>query len=131
RKLLPGHTLSWSPKEGFAHRRYWQTPAPDRGDATIKDFHTAASDLRERLRAAVRRHLMSDVPLGLFLSGGIDSSALAGIAARMVNGPLQTFSVGFEETEANELPYARLAAKRLGAEHREVVVSPAEYFAAL
>jgi asparagine synthase (glutamine-hydrolysing) len=74
---------------------------------------------------------MSDVPLGLFLSGGIDSSALAGIAAEMIDGPLQTFSVGFEEAEANELPYARRVAQRLGAEHREVIVSPAEYFAAL
>ena len=74
---------------------------------------------------------MSDVPLGLFLSGGIDSSALAGIAAELVDGPLQTFSVGFKEAEANELPYARLVAQRLGAVHREVVVSAAEYFEAL
>ena len=74
---------------------------------------------------------MSDVPLGIFLSGGIDSTALAGMAAGLVTGPLQTFSVGFAEAEANELPYARLAAGRLGATHREVVVSPEDYMAAL
>jgi asparagine synthase (glutamine-hydrolysing) len=74
---------------------------------------------------------MSDVPLGVFLSGGIDSTALAGMAAGLVSGPLQTFSVGFAEAEANELPYARLAAGRLGATHREVVVSPEDYMAAL
>jgi asparagine synthase (glutamine-hydrolysing) len=129
RKLLPGHTLSWSARDGFTRRRYWQIPAPAAEPA--RSFDAEAKDLRERLRGAVRRHLMSDVPLGLFLSGGIDSTALAGIAAEMVAEPLQTFSVGFAEAEANELPYARLAAGRIGAVHREVVVSPEEYFAKL
>jgi asparagine synthase (glutamine-hydrolysing) len=131
RKLSPAHTLTWSPGADLARRRYWQIPEPATSAASVKDFDATASDLRDHLRAAVRRHLMSDVPLGVFLSGGIDSSALAGMAAEMIEGPLQTFSVGFQEAEANELPYARLAARRLGAEHREVVVSPAEYFAAL
>jgi asparagine synthase (glutamine-hydrolysing) len=130
RKLSPGHTLTWSAEDGFERRRYWQIPEPASAPATI-GFETAVSGLRRHLSAAVRRHLMSDVPLGVFLSGGIDSTALAGIAAGMVDRPLQTFSVGFQEAEANELPYARLAARRLGAEHREVVVSPAEYFDAL
>ncbi len=129
RKLPPGHTLSWSVTDGFARRRYWQVPdpAPDAG----ADFAAEAADLRDRLSGSVRRHLMSDVPLGMFLSGGVDSTALAGMAAGMIPEPLQTFSVGFAEAEANELPYARRAAARLGAVHRDVVVSPAEFFGEL
>jgi len=74
---------------------------------------------------------MSDVPLGLFLSGGIDSSGLAALMAPMVKEPIRTFAVGFADLEANELAYARLAARSVGAEHREVVVSPTEFFDAL
>ena len=129
RKLPPGHSLSWSARGGFVRRKYWQIPDP--GGASADSFQDAAKDLRERLLAAVRRHLMSDVPLGMFLSGGIDSTALAGMAAGMIDEPLQTFSVGFAEVEANELPYARLAASRIGAVHREVVVSPEDYFGEL
>jgi asparagine synthase (glutamine-hydrolysing) len=129
RKLPPGHTLSWTAAGGFVRRKYWQLPAP--APAKSGDFESEARDLRERLLGAVNRHLMSDVPLGLFLSGGIDSTALAGMAAGMISEPLQTFSVGFAEAEANELPYARLAAERLGAIHREVVVSPRDYLQAL
>ena len=129
RKLRPGHTLSWSADKGFSRRQYWQIPDPQSTGAP--SFEEAGRDLRDRLVAAVQRHLMSDVPLGVFLSGGIDSTALAGMAAGLVSEPLQTFSVGFAEAEANELPYARLAAGRLGATHREVVVSPEDYMAAL
>jgi asparagine synthase (glutamine-hydrolysing) len=71
---------------------------------------------------------VSDVPVGLFLSGGIDSSALAGLMAPMVGGPIRTFAVGFDDPASNELEYAQLAADSVGAEHRTVVVSPAEYF---
>src|SRR5207245_2263170 len=81
-----------------------------------------ARELRSRLDAAVSSHLMSDVPLGLFLSGGLDSSGLAALMARMVKEPIRTFAVGFAEREANELGYARLAARAAGAEHREVGV---------
>ncbi len=129
RKLPPGHTLTWTARDGFARRRYWQIPAPSM--TAPRSFAAEAEDLRERLLGAVQRHLMSDVPLGMFLSGGIDSTALAGMAAGMIEEPLQTFSVGFAEAEANELPYARLAAGRLGAVHREVVVSSDQYLGAL
>src|SRR2546428_135134 len=90
-----------------------------------------AAQVRARLAAAVRSHLMSDVPLGLFLSGGIDSSALAALMAPMVREPIRTFAVGFADPGANELAYARLAAASVGAEHREVVVSPSQFFDAL
>jgi asparagine synthase (glutamine-hydrolysing) len=129
RKLMPGHTLSWSGADGFQTRRYWSLPS------AIDEIHVplrqAAQQVRVKLEAAVRSHLMSDVPLGLFLSGGIDSSGLAALMAPMVAEPIRTFSVGFSEPDANELDYARLVARSVGAEHREVVVSPSEFFAAL
>ena len=129
RKLLPGRTLTWCAHEGFRKRRYWRLPLETNGsDAGLKEH---ASELRGRLETAVRSHLMSDVPLGLFLSGGIDSSGLAALMAFMVNEPIRTFSVGFAEPGANELAYARLAARSVGAEHHEVVVSPKEFFDSL
>src|SRR5881628_284574 len=129
RKLLPGRTLTWSADTGFETRRYWQLPvATDDGGA---DLGAHARELRSRLDAAVSSHLMSDVPLGLFLSGGLDSSGLAALMAPMVKEPIRTFAVGFAEREANELGYARLVARSVGAEHREVVVSPHEFFDAL
>jgi asparagine synthase (glutamine-hydrolysing) len=87
--------------------------------------------LRDWLRDAVRRHLMSDVPLGVFLSGGLDSSALAAVAANLVDEPLRTFSVGFHEAEGNELPFAREVAAAIQSTHADVMVTPAQYFAAL
>jgi asparagine synthase (glutamine-hydrolysing) len=129
KKLLPGRTLSWSPAEGFRERRYWRLPIETNGSGC--DLKEAAGEVRARLEAAVRSHLMSDVPLGLFLSGGIDSSGLAALMAPMVREPIRTFAVGFDEPGANELPYARLAARAVGAEHHEVVVSPGEFFDAL
>jgi asparagine synthase (glutamine-hydrolysing) len=130
RKLLPGRTLSWSPERGSRERRYWRLPLhrSEGSKATLRD---CAAEVRERLGAAVKSHLMADVPLGLFLSGGLDSSGLAALMARMVPDPIRTFSVGFAEAEANELAYARLVARAVGAEHREIVVSPDEFFAAL
>ncbi len=74
---------------------------------------------------------MSDVPLGVFLSGGLDSSALAAIVAKMAAPPLRTFAVGFADREANELGYARQVADWIGSEHRDVVVTPDQFFAAL
>jgi asparagine synthase (glutamine-hydrolysing) len=138
RKLLPGHVLTWSAGEGMRTQRYWQLPAPavHEGDMSME---VQARDLRARLEASVESHLMSDVPLGVFLSGGLDSSALAAITCRLrgqrtsrqSSDPLQTFSVGFVEQEANELPYARTVAKAIGSEHRDVTVSPSEFFDAL
>jgi asparagine synthase (glutamine-hydrolysing) len=129
RKLAPGHVLSWSSGGGLRASRYWRLPAPATVDPGTS-LNDEAATLRESLRGAVTRHLMSDVPLGVFLSGGLDSSALAALATE-VSGPLQTFSVGFREESANELPYARAVARAIGAEHREVHVTPGEYFEAL
>ena len=129
RKLLPGRTLSWSRADGLRQRRYWSVPASvDESPMTLEEH---ARVVRERLSAAVRSHLMTDVPLGLFLSGGVDSTALAALMAPMVKEPIRTFSVGMTDADANELAYARLAARSVGAEHHEVVVSPAEFFEAV
>ncbi len=128
-RLCPGQTLAWSPGEGVTRRTYWDATSIETRPARPLDVE--AADVRERLSAAVERHLMSDVPIGVFLSGGIDSSALAAIAAGLRDDPVETFAVGFREAEANELPYARLVAKAIGARHREVVVSPEEFFDAL
>jgi asparagine synthase (glutamine-hydrolysing) len=130
RKLLPGHVLAWSAEKGIRTRRYWQLPSPS-ADANDMSFEAQAKDLRARLEASVESHLMSDVPLGVFLSGGLDSSALAAMMSRQVRDPIQSFSVGFAEQEANELPYARMAAKAIGAQHRDVTVTPSEFFDAL
>jgi asparagine synthase (glutamine-hydrolysing) len=129
RKLLPGRVLVWSRDDGARIERYWEPPAvSELRDGTLQD---QAVKVREGLEDSVRRHLMSDVPLGLFLSGGLDSTAIAAIAARQMDQPLKTFSVGFAEQEANELSYARIAAKAVGAEHHEILVSSDQFFGSL
>jgi asparagine synthase (glutamine-hydrolysing) len=129
RKLPPGHTLMWSRLAGPRRRRYWQLPT------TIEDspagLEQRADELRSRLEATVRSHLMSDVPLGLFLSGGLDSTGLASLMAPMAGDRLRTFAVGFDDATSNELPYAQLAARSVGAEHREIVVSPDDFIRSL
>jgi asparagine synthase (glutamine-hydrolysing) len=126
RKLLPGRTLSWSPREGFRERRYWQPPV--RNTRSSADMQERGQLVRTALESAVRSHLMSDVPVGLFLSGGLDSTALAALMAPAAARPIHAFSVGFTEAEANELPYARIAARAAGAQYHEVLVSPEEFF---
>ena len=129
RKLLPGHTLRWTKEGGFKVHRYWHLPSDlDYDGGSLQEY---ASEVRMGLEQAVESHLMSDVPLGLFLSGGIDSSGIAALMARMVQEPVQSFAVGFTEPGYNELDYARLAADAVGAVHRDILVSAQEYFSAL
>jgi asparagine synthase (glutamine-hydrolysing) len=129
RRLEPGHVLTWTRDEGFRVREYWKPPSVGAGNgASLRD---EARELRRILGEAVRRHLMSDVPVGLFLSGGVDSTALAALMAPMVREPIRTFAVGFDEPGASELPFARAVAGHLGTIHHEVTVSRDEYFRAL
>ncbi|HEU5170886.1 MAG TPA: asparagine synthase (glutamine-hydrolyzing) [Gemmatimonadales bacterium] len=129
RKLLPGRTLTWSPGVPLIQRRYWHLPQTI--DERRMPLAERARDVRERLEEAVASHLMSDVPLGVFLSGGLDSSGIAALMAARTASPIRTFAVGFAEPGANELRYARLAAQRVRSEHHEVVVTPAQFFEAL
>jgi asparagine synthase (glutamine-hydrolysing) len=132
-RLPPGHTLTWQDGR-ISLRRYWDLefadalPAPAPGSAAEKAL---VGEYRERFTEAVRLRLMSDVPLGMFLSGGIDSAAITATMARLVKEPIRTFSVGFAEREANELEYARLVAAAFRTEHREVVVTPDDFFGVL
>jgi asparagine synthase (glutamine-hydrolysing) len=129
RKLLPGRVMSWSREPGVTQRRWWHLPDPaEPAGGTVRQ---QAAEVRGRLEDAVRSHLMSDVPLGLFLSGGLDSTGLAVLMARMTREPIQTFAVGFDDAEANELPFARLAARTAGAVHREIVLGAGDFFADL
>jgi asparagine synthase (glutamine-hydrolysing) len=129
KRLLPGHTMVW--RDGRIEiKRYWDVSfvkAKDEGRSD-KDY---IEEWRELFRTSVKLRLMADVPLGMFLSGGIDSSAIAAMMSTMVDEPIKTFSVAFREREANELEYARLVAEKYETDHHEVVVSPEDFFAAL
>ncbi len=132
RRLLPGHWLLW--RDGQVRiEKYWDVHFENgaAGDAAGRSDEDYVTEWSELFREAVRLRLMADVPLGMFLSGGIDSSAIAAVMSRMVDSPIKTFSVAFAEREANELEYARLVASAFKTEHHEVVVSPEDFFAAL
>jgi len=132
-RLAPGHTLTWQ-NGRITIRRYWDLPVAQSSEGPppgSRAERALVAEFRERFTEAVRLRLMSDVPLGMFLSGGIDSAAITSAMATLVKEPIRTFSVAFAEREANELEYARLVAKAYRTEHRETVVSPAEFFAEL
>ena len=128
RKLMPGHWLRLTPEE-FEIRGYWQLPCPATSEK--RDDESWIGECRTRLEEAVRTRLMSDVPLGMFLSGGVDSSAIAGLMKPMTDGPVKTFAVGYEEQAFSELNYARHVAAKIGTEHHEVVVGRDDFFNAL
>jgi asparagine synthase (glutamine-hydrolysing) len=133
RKLMPGHHLTVKrSSSGGAPRieQYWDVQAPER-----RESRTDAewiSECRQRFEEAVRTRLMSDVPLGVFLSGGVDSSAIASMVTRMTPGDrLKTFSVGYAEDQYSELAWARRVSGIIGSEHREVVVGMEDFFDSL
>lgn len=121
RKLEPGHFLIASPRQSCVIHPYWSIEFRPRYDRSEEDF---SDELRETLRESVRVHLVSDVPLGAFLSGGIDSSSVVANMAGLCSGPVRTFSIGFTEDDYNELDYARLVAKKFGTRHHELVLEP-------
>ncbi|HEV2836953.1 MAG TPA: asparagine synthase (glutamine-hydrolyzing) [Pyrinomonadaceae bacterium] len=128
KRLLPGHVMTWRDGE-VSIRRYWDVDFSK--DDDVRDDKTYISEWSELFRESVRLRLMADVPLGMFLSGGIDSSAIAAVMSGMVSEPIKTFSVAFAEREANELEYARLVAEAYKTNHHEIVVTPEQFFAAL
>jgi asparagine synthase (glutamine-hydrolysing) len=121
RKLPPGSLLRW--RDGALRiERYWR---PEFGPKLEVGSEAEAGELvRDAVREAVRRRLVADVPLGAFLSGGVDSTAVLAAMAELSSAPVKTFSIGFESAGFNELPYAREIAELFGAEHHELMVSP-------
>jgi len=133
RRLPPGHWLRLKADGGPLEAEivsYWDVPQPGGGEQgrSERDW---IEELRRRLEETVRMRLMSDVPLGVFLSGGLDSSLITALTRRMVDGPVQTFSVGYGEREYSELSEAAETAAVLGTTHHEVRVSMQDFFGAL
>ena len=120
RKLPPAHYLLVEDGRVSTHR-YWKLAYGNK--RTISEGE-AVEELRARLREAVKLRLMSDVPLGAFLSGGIDSGSIVALMSELGAAPVRTFSIGFEQKEYDELEYARLVATRYETDHHEFVVRP-------
>jgi asparagine synthase (glutamine-hydrolysing) len=119
RKLAPGHLLAW--RDGELEQRCYARPRPVDAE---KVRPASAEQLRETLRDSIRAHLVADVPVGVLLSGGVDSGGITALAAAESQAPLRTFSIGFEESGFDELARARLVAQRFGTDHHELIVRP-------
>jgi asparagine synthase (glutamine-hydrolysing) len=121
RKLPPAHRLIW---EGgrTTIERYWQLDYREKWRAPEPELR---EELRRHVEEAVRLRLMSDVPLGAHLSGGLDSAIVVGVMARLMDRPVKTFSIGFREAAFNELEHARAVAEKFRTEHHEFIVEPA------
>jgi asparagine synthase (glutamine-hydrolysing) len=132
RKLMPGHhlTLDLSPQPQLRIEQYWDVPTPAQTGEMPTDDEWV-KELRRRLEETVEMRLMSDVPLGMFLSGGLDSSAIAALIRRQTSGPVKTFAVGYQEEQYSELSYARTVANSIGTEHHEVVIGMEDFFNSL
>lgn len=119
-KLPPGHYLNFTNGQ-VTVKQYWDFELQPRESQNEADY---LDELRALLDESVRLRLISDVPLGAFLSGGIDSSTVVGLMARHMGQPVKTFSIGFHEDSYNELKYARLTAQKFGTDHHEFFVTP-------
>ena len=120
RKLPPGHLMTWCGGR-LTIERYWQMAATETFTGSEEE---AVHQLRAVLSDAVRSHMISDVPLGAFLSGGVDSSLVVGLMSELSSARVKTFSIGFEEPAFDELEHARRVADHFGTEHHEFVVKP-------
>ncbi len=125
KRLMPGHFLVW--KDGVVSiKKYWNLEyEPKHFEVSDKEY---VEQWLEKFKESVRSRLMADVPLGMFLSGGIDSSAIAAVMSEMVAEPIKTFSVGFKEREANEFGFARMVSEKFGTEHHEITITPEQFF---
>jgi asparagine synthase (glutamine-hydrolysing) len=120
KKLLPGHILICE-KGNVSVRKYWDLKFTNRNKQPIAFY---SDRIYELLKKSVERRLISDVPLGAFLSGGIDSSSIVGLMSELMDEPVKTFSIGFEEESYNELNYARIIAEHFETEHYEEIITP-------
>lgn len=126
-KLPPGHWLRCRADGTVQIERYWDVPFPTEGTGPRSERQPRAAyveQIRHLLRESVRRQLRSDVPLGVFLSGGLDSTSVVAFMSELLDQPVRTFSIGFQEPSYNELPEARLVAQAFETEHHELVVEP-------
>ena len=124
RKLPPGHILVWQ-RGQVTTRSYWDFPVePEQSGKDRIDEEECARELLALLRESVKLQMVSDVPLGAFLSGGIDSSSVVALMSEFSDRPVKTFSIGFKEQSYDELAYARLVAERFGTEHHEFILTP-------
>lgn len=130
RRLPAGHTLAWHDGR-IEIQKFWDVQFGASTNGSHRSDESYIEEWTELFRTSVRLRLMADVPLGMFLSGGIDSSAIAALMSKMVDEPIKTFSVAFKEREANELEYARLVARSFNTDHHEIVVTPEQFFDAL
>jgi asparagine synthase (glutamine-hydrolysing) len=126
RKLMPGHWMELDSRAQFRIERYWDLSIKPEESSHTDGYYVQA--YRELLEKAVTSHLMSDVPLGVFLSGGVDSSAVAALMTKVRGTPIETFSVGYTEDAYSELPYARTVAQHLNSVHNEVLLSRQDFF---
>jgi asparagine synthase (glutamine-hydrolysing) len=127
-KLMPGHWLEVDESGRLRIEAYWDVP---QAMSENKPERWYIDKYRGMLEEAVESHLMSDVPLGVFLSGGLDSSAVAALMTKIHRAPVETFSVGYAEQQYSELSYAETVAKHLGSIHHQVHLSRQEFFDAL
>jgi asparagine synthase (glutamine-hydrolysing) len=119
-KLPPAHTLLFE-KNQVTIERYWDIPLGK--PLLTHSVPEACEIIRDELKEAVRLRLISDVPLGAFLSGGVDSSIIVALMSELSSQPVKTFSIGFQEESFSELPFAREVAKAYGTDHREFIVT--------
>lgn len=124
RKLSAGSWMRYHADGRIQHGQYWRLPEPADHPASGLDEATAVRQVRDVFDESVRLRMIADVPLGAFLSGGIDSSSVVASMAMQSKEPVKTFSIGFGEATYNELPYAAMVAKQYGTEHHEIVVRP-------
>jgi asparagine synthase (glutamine-hydrolysing) len=124
RKLMPGCWLEYDMDGRTSHGRYWRMPAFTPGAPERMGKAETCVQLRNGFDEAVRMRMIADVPLGAFLSGGIDSSLIVASMARQSSAPVKTFSIGFEEAAYNELEYAAMVARQYGTDHHEIMVRP-------
>jgi asparagine synthase (glutamine-hydrolysing) len=129
RKLMPGHTLELYDNGGLLIEQYWDLTLG--GESSTRSLRDYVDEYRSLLERAVGSYMMSDVPLGVFLSGGLDSSAVAALMTKHRGAPVDTFSVGYPEQSYSELPYARTVAKHLNSVHHEVTLTGQDFFEAL
>jgi asparagine synthase (glutamine-hydrolysing) len=123
RKLQPGFLLTW--RDGAIEQTRYARPRPVPADRVRKEpADELAAELREVLRDSIRAHLVADVPVGVLLSGGVDSGGITALAAAESADPVRTFSIGFEESGYDELSRARLVAERFGTDHHELILRP-------